>query len=162
MWHFLSCCFLSRLVGTLTGDLIARLGCFLRVKSRNAVLPLCFLLAPPPGRELGLSWASVPSLDACRPLSATLAGGVDPGGDISGRLISSGACWIHPVHPLFLPRWAKRQWRRLNSDNTGGQRGKKYLFLWFKPLVFVGFFSWWEEVEKMSSRQVSVIPATWY
>ena len=99
------------------------------------------MLILPPGIQLGLSWTSVPSLAMCRPLSATLADGMNADRDFGGWLIGSTAfCWrllSLLFHPHFLLCWAKRQW----NDSWPAQEAQeeKKSFVLFKPLLF--FFS---------------------
>ena len=128
----------------------------LTVKNRNVVLSLHFMLILPPGIQLGLSWTSVPSLAMCRPLSATLADGMNADRDFGGWLIGSTAfCWrllSLLFHPHFLLCWAKRQW----NDSWPAQEAQeeKKSFVLFKPLLFF-FFPWWEELEGLSGRCIS-------
>ena len=134
------------------------LGWVLSVKNRNVVLSLHFMLTLPPGRQLGLSWTSVPSLTVCRPLSATLADGMNADRDVGGRLRGSRVfcwrLWFLLFHLHFLPCWAKRQW----DDSWPAQEAQeeKESFVLFKPLLFeFFFFPWWEELEGLSSRWIS-------
>ena len=121
------------------------LGWILTVKNRNVVLSLYFMLTLPPGIQLGLFWTSVPSLAMCRPVSATLADGMNADRDFGGWLVGSTAfCWrllFLLFHPCFLLCWAKRQW---NDSWPAQEAQEEKNRLSYLNHCFFFFFPWWE------------------